>query len=255
MHTLRLPLLLGAVFLAGCTAMPPANNDTGSGDDIACAMEAKLCPDGSYVGRQGPRCEFAPCPGQTSLSGSTLIQTVSDGTITFSVPSEFGIAVKPEQLVITSYIPPCEEGYDYCLYYNAADYAGTNFASAGIGIVKRTDLTTGTACLNTQPSGYSNLTPVVRDSEGYTTSVFASLGDAAMGHVAQDRVYRLALSNACYEFRTRIGQSQFSNYPEGSIEEFTASDAAALQTELQAALETVTITNGEAILFPQVTSR
>lgn len=28
-----------------------------------CAMDAKLCPDGSYVGRQGPKCEFTPCPG------------------------------------------------------------------------------------------------------------------------------------------------------------------------------------------------
>lgn len=28
-----------------------------------CTMDAKLCPDGSSVGRQGPNCEFAPCPG------------------------------------------------------------------------------------------------------------------------------------------------------------------------------------------------
>ena len=28
----------------------------------ACTMEAKLCSDGSYVGRTGPNCEFAPCP-------------------------------------------------------------------------------------------------------------------------------------------------------------------------------------------------
>lgn len=27
-----------------------------------CTMEAKLCPDGSYVGRSGPNCAFAPCP-------------------------------------------------------------------------------------------------------------------------------------------------------------------------------------------------
>lgn len=27
-----------------------------------CTMEAKQCPDGSWVGRQGPKCEFAPCP-------------------------------------------------------------------------------------------------------------------------------------------------------------------------------------------------
>lgn len=29
----------------------------------ACTMEAKLCPDGSAVGRTGPNCEFSPCPG------------------------------------------------------------------------------------------------------------------------------------------------------------------------------------------------
>jgi len=30
---------------------------------IACTMEAKLCPDGTAVGRSGPNCEFTPCPG------------------------------------------------------------------------------------------------------------------------------------------------------------------------------------------------
>jgi len=41
----------------GCTQnTPPANNTT------ACTMEAKICPDGSAVGRTGPNCEFAPCP-------------------------------------------------------------------------------------------------------------------------------------------------------------------------------------------------
>ena len=30
--------------------------------NIACTMEAKICPDGSAVGRSGPNCEFAPCP-------------------------------------------------------------------------------------------------------------------------------------------------------------------------------------------------
>lgn len=27
----------------------------------ACTMEAKICPDGSSVGRVGPNCEFAKC--------------------------------------------------------------------------------------------------------------------------------------------------------------------------------------------------
>jgi hypothetical protein len=27
-----------------------------------CTQEAKQCPDGSFVSRTGPNCEFAPCP-------------------------------------------------------------------------------------------------------------------------------------------------------------------------------------------------
>jgi len=30
----------------------------------ACTKEAKVCPDGSTVGRTGPSCAFAPCPGE-----------------------------------------------------------------------------------------------------------------------------------------------------------------------------------------------
>jgi hypothetical protein len=33
--------------------------------DVACTMDAKQCPDGSYVGRTGPKCEFAPCPSSS----------------------------------------------------------------------------------------------------------------------------------------------------------------------------------------------
>lgn len=29
---------------------------------IFCAQDAKQCPDGSYVGRTGPKCEFTACP-------------------------------------------------------------------------------------------------------------------------------------------------------------------------------------------------
>lgn len=29
---------------------------------VSCTQEAKICPDGSAVGRTGPNCEFATCP-------------------------------------------------------------------------------------------------------------------------------------------------------------------------------------------------
>lgn len=30
----------------------------------ACTRDAKICPDGTAVGRTGPNCTFAPCPGE-----------------------------------------------------------------------------------------------------------------------------------------------------------------------------------------------
>lgn len=33
----------------------------------ACTQEAKVCPDGTSVGRTGPNCEFAPCPSPSLL--------------------------------------------------------------------------------------------------------------------------------------------------------------------------------------------
>lgn len=39
------------------------------GTSVACSMEAKLCPDGSGVGRTGPACEFAACPELKPIEG------------------------------------------------------------------------------------------------------------------------------------------------------------------------------------------
>jgi hypothetical protein len=36
----------------------------------ACTQEAKLCPDGSYVSRTGPNCEFAACSSENNLVGN-----------------------------------------------------------------------------------------------------------------------------------------------------------------------------------------
>ncbi len=44
--------------------------DGASNQIIACTMEAKMCPDGSAVGRSGPNCEFAKCPEYITLPAS-----------------------------------------------------------------------------------------------------------------------------------------------------------------------------------------
>lgn len=38
----------------------------GKGTDVYCTADAKLCSDGSYVGRVPPDCEFAACPAGSS---------------------------------------------------------------------------------------------------------------------------------------------------------------------------------------------
>lgn len=43
----------------------------------ACTLEARICPDGSAVGREGPNCEFAACPIVATTTPST--QAVSAG--------------------------------------------------------------------------------------------------------------------------------------------------------------------------------
>lgn len=32
--------------------------------EVICTLDAKICSDGSAVGRSGPNCEFAKCPNE-----------------------------------------------------------------------------------------------------------------------------------------------------------------------------------------------
>lgn len=54
---IKLILLIGIVFLITC-----------GNDRVACTEEAKLCPDGSSVGRVLPDCEFEKCPDTTVVN-------------------------------------------------------------------------------------------------------------------------------------------------------------------------------------------
>ncbi|MCX6740678.1 MAG: hypothetical protein NTZ49_05650 [Candidatus Parcubacteria bacterium] len=47
------------LIISGCAIKNQTPNI--SNEPQACTQEAKLCPDGSYVGRTGPNCEFAEC--------------------------------------------------------------------------------------------------------------------------------------------------------------------------------------------------
>jgi len=55
---------------------------------VACTMEAKICADGSAVGRGGPNCEFAPCPPLATNPG--WLSTTTDGGLSFQYPETLG---------------------------------------------------------------------------------------------------------------------------------------------------------------------
>jgi endonuclease YncB( thermonuclease family) len=69
-------LILAMILVAGCT-QNNSNNQTNL--PKACTEEAKICPDGSAVGRIPPNCDFAPCP-QTSICKGTA--RCFNGTVT-----------------------------------------------------------------------------------------------------------------------------------------------------------------------------
>jgi hypothetical protein len=188
----------------------------------------------------------------TPTSTLTLDQNITAGPLTFAFPSaDFGLATNTTQILAKSYIPPCDSNFNYCLYYIGNAYQGTNFESAGLRVQKVTALKTQAQCLNTQPSGMTGFVPVIATSSDYAVSVFAPLGDAAAGHFSSGALYRLSYSGSCYEFQTRIGESDFGNYPSGSIQQFTTNEQTAIQMELQQILSTLTVaSSGENIVFP-----
>ncbi len=71
------------------------------GGMVACTMEAKICPDGSSVGRQGPNCEFAPCPGE-GAGGSG----VSSSGETVVLPAAPAVLLAPGEPMTTPAQPP-----------------------------------------------------------------------------------------------------------------------------------------------------
>jgi hypothetical protein len=171
--------------------------------------------------------------------------------VTFGYGDSYGLALRPEQVLSRSYIPPCDENFDYCLYYVGAGYENTNFESAGIRMKNRPDLKETEQCLATRPAGYSAPAASTSMHSAYSVSAFGPLSDAATGHYSTGVLYRVAFGTTCYEFETRIGESQLANYPAGTKEEFTSVDRLAIESELKQILGSVRVL-GAGVAFPDI---
>lgn len=98
------PLIIGAVIIvivgAAWFLVPRTYVDVlqPEPEQVGCTMEAKICPDGSAVGRSGPKCEFAACPSPSATS--TTLTTYLGGTVT-----GMNVSINPREVVSDSRCP------------------------------------------------------------------------------------------------------------------------------------------------------
>jgi hypothetical protein len=90
-------LIIGAFGVYAATRLP-SQDTTGQ---IACTTEAMLCPDGTSVGRTGPNCAFAPCPGSSVTPPETVVKTYTD--------AKTGVSFQYPEKLPTKYISLVEE--------------------------------------------------------------------------------------------------------------------------------------------------
>ena len=167
--------------------------------------------------------------------------------------SEYAIATSPAHITVSSFIPPCDEGFDYCIYDKGSAYGGTTFESAGLRVKERKDLTTESSCLKSPPTGYADLAPTLRYAgDGFTTTVFYPLEGAATGHSSKAALYRLSFEKTCYEFETRVGRSNVDNYEKGTVKAFTEGEMQNAFAGLREILEASSIGANKRIIFPTV---
>ena len=233
-----------------------ASDAPGAGQELVSDDRASVPLDGA----PSANATDASAPGAASGSsagaasgavdgGNDTTIALADGAVLVSYPDGFGLAVTPEQVQVASQIPPCDQGFDYCLYLDTDEFAGTNFSAAGVRIDERDDLTTEADCMLAQPGGFVGLVPVIAGASDFATTMYQDVGEGAAGHVSTGSLGRLYYGSACYEFETRVAHAQFGNFPRGAVEEFDASDVESTEDRLMSVLDEVTLPDGRTGLW------
>ena len=135
-------------------------------EPIACTMDAKLCSDGSYVGRIGPKCEFAECPNPINIGSGTLNGTMTIGPICPVERIDYPCNPTPEMYesrkvfvytpdktkIVATLIPDAEGHFSTKLkageYFVDVEHQAIGFAKVSPQTVKIIDSQTATIIIN-----------------------------------------------------------------------------------------------------------
>ena len=148
------------------------NNDgQNNGENVFCTLDAKLCSDGSYVGRVAPDCEFAACPIPDGASTSTNGQNNNNDEVRIEArinqsASSLGVKITPVEVIEDSRCPidvQCIQAGTVRLRANIESNNATSVEIFTLGTIVTTDteqitLVTvspnPTAGVNIPPSSY-----------------------------------------------------------------------------------------------------
>ena len=150
--TIAIVAIIGVILWLGITQYLEPTKVINSPN--ACPQDAKLCPNGSYVGRVGPNCEFADC-ATASVPDAWKIFGNNQKAVTFKYPPDFStkyisIVDWPPAVQILNQAFSCTEGgseieragktekktingHNYCVTMESEGAAGsiyTNYAYA-----------------------------------------------------------------------------------------------------------------------------
>lgn len=90
--TMVVLLVAGYALAAKLGGLWPFEGET---DTVFCTQDAKLCPDGSYVGRTGPNCEFSACPNESETADWEIYKN-QEYNFEFKYPQGFALGTNPQ---------------------------------------------------------------------------------------------------------------------------------------------------------------
>lgn len=100
---------------------------------VGCTKEAKVCPDGSVVGRQGASCEFAACP---EVSSAWTFKEVAQEEGGQGPRTEISVNIGGKEYNLGSHVGSCKQIKDtsWPLLQDEKDGAICWWAGAGVEI-------------------------------------------------------------------------------------------------------------------------
>lgn len=144
-----------------------------STEPVACTMDAKMCPDGSYVGRTGPSCEFEACPtaqgGENKVAWTLVLgnQQAQSTLYTNKLETEYlRVLETPTKITISSTTP------------YTCNLAGTDESMVVQGTTSKHTVSRREYCVTTQTEGaagsiYNTYTYSTAYEKGTVTFDFA----------------------------------------------------------------------------------